>query len=76
MHPVFLSFSALSQERDRRLTVARTTLRLRKVAQPFIFQEEMREVKHVHSVFLKEVYFNRYVPLKDQGFDRLVRQRT
>ena len=45
MHPVFLSFSALSQERDRRLTVAGTTLRLRKVAQPFIFQEEMREVK-------------------------------
>ena len=34
------------------------------------------EIKHVRSVFLKEVYFNGYVPLKDQDFDRLVRQRT
>jgi len=49
VHPMFLPSSALSQERDRRLTVARTTLRPRKVAQPFTFQEEIRGVKHVHS---------------------------
>lgn len=34
------------------------------------------EIKHVSSVFLKEVYFNGYVHMKGQDFNTLVRQRT